>query len=91
MQVDKLLHFLAGWAIFASLMPHTGALEAFGAVVAVGAGKEVLWDWGSNWRAKRRGLLPVHEVSPEDFLATVLGAVSAELADLALVWLKNNI
>jgi len=91
MPVDKLLHFLVGWAVFASLQPHWGDWAAFGVVLALGAGKELLWDWGVNWRAKRRGLLPVHVVSPEDFLATALGAGAAELAHLALLWLKNNI
>jgi hypothetical protein len=38
---DKLLHFMAGAAVFMLMLPFVGPLAAMAAVVFVGAGKEV--------------------------------------------------
>jgi hypothetical protein len=73
--LDKAFHFLAGWALGATLAPISIWL-ALGAVVVAGAAKE----W---WDSKGHG-------TPEwmDFAATVLGGVAGVTTCrvLTLLW-----
>ena len=82
---DKLLHFLVGYSIAATLVPVLGFGTAFLVVMAVAAGKEV-YDWYANKQLIASGYLPTHGVEANDFYATDLGGLAA----MAVIWVINH-
>lgn len=73
-QLDKIIHFLGGWALDATLSPFIG-YDALFWVVVVGGGKELIWD-----KAMGRGTPDAY-----DFLATTAGGVASQLSRYALL------
>jgi hypothetical protein len=65
--VDKSAHFLAGWAIYLSVVLFINPIAAMVAVVVIAASKELVIDAWFNWG----------EFDKYDALATVLGGVFA--------------
>lgn len=81
---DKGTHFIAGSILFAIAMAVTHSpVRSLLVVAAVGGGKEVLWDWGGNWLARRRGKPVTRDPSWLDFIATLAGGIACFLAVLA--------
>ena len=69
MRIDHALHFLAGWILVDFMAPFMGLHAAILAAVAIGLGKEIIWDMAMD-----RG-----EGDPVDFVAGALGALFASL------------
>lgn len=73
-QADKLIHFLGGWALDATLSPFMG-YAAMAPVAGVAAAKELVWD-----KAMGRGTPDTN-----DFLATLAGGLLSQLMRFALL------